>query len=306
MPTGICMIILEHVGKTFRVAPVPGRKARVVEAVRDLSVSIEAGLVLGVVGPNGAGKTTLFGLLLGFLEASSGAIAIHGLDPRAYVRRHGASYLPERFTLPRDWTVRAALAALLQLDRAARAVDDVLSEYDLHAFASAPAHTLSRGTMQRAGIAQALAAPRDLVVLDEPTEGLDPIWRLRLRDAIHGLRADTRCVLIASHNLDEIERLADRVLILDSGRISESVELRGRPAHALDYTLVITASHPEIERLFPGCRAVAPGTYIVTAADAADLNARIAALIAAGASIVSLTPAPGLEQRVSTIRRQDG
>lgn len=299
------MIQLEQVVKTFRAGPGPGRRPRLVEAVRDLSLFIEPGTIIGVVGPNGAGKTTLFGLLLGFLEATSGEITIDQLDPRKYIRAHGASYLPERFQLPREWTVRMALDGLLRMDRSQRTAEDVIAEWDLAPFEGAAAHTLSRGTLQRVGIAQALASPRDLVVLDEPNEGLDPIWRLHLRDSIQRLRADTRCVLVASHDLGEIERMADRVLILNDGTLTETVDLRTLADDHSDYALTLAAPHEALARIFPGARAAGNDTYLITTTGAPDLNARVAALIESGALIVSLAPAADLEQRIARAVRPE-
>ncbi len=293
------MIRLENAGKSYRLAPGPGRKAGVIEAVRGVTVAIEAGSVVGVVGPNGAGKTTLFGLLLGFLDATSGSIAIAGQDPRAYVRAHGASYLPERFQLPRDWTLRASLQALLSLDKSARAAADILSEYDLEQYAAAKSQTLSRGTMQRVGMAQAFATPRALIVLDEPTEGLDPLWRVRLRAEIVRLRAPDRIILIASHDLTEIGRIADRVLILNRGCVTDDIDLRREHDSAREYTIALAAPHASVGDLFANVRALADATYVVTVESAADLSARLAALIESGAIIISVTPAADLEQRVA-------
>jgi ABC-type multidrug transport system ATPase subunit len=299
------MIQLQNVAKTFKVGPAPGRPPRVVQAVRDLTLAIEPGTIVGVVGPNGAGKSTLFGLLLGFLEATAGEITIDDTDPRKYIRKHGASYLPERFQLPREWTVRMALEGLLRLDKSTRNVDDVIEEWDLGAFEAAAAHTLSRGTLQRVGVAQALASPRNVVVLDEPTEGLDPIWRLRLRESIHKLRANDRYVLIASHDLNEIERVADRVLILNDGAITETVDLRARAGEKLEYAVTLTAPHESLPQLFPDARDAGNNTWIVASSDAADLNTRIAALIESGAIILSFAPAVDLEQRVARAARPE-
>lgn len=293
------MIELSEVSKTY------GRPARVgrgpqTAALRDVSLSLAPGGIIGVVGPNGAGKTTLFGLLLGFLEATSGELSIGDLDPRSYVRRHGASYLPERFQLPGAWTVRSALDALLRLGNAEADVDAVLSDWQLTEFADAPAATLSRGTLQRLGIAQALAAPRALVVLDEPTEGLDPVWRVRFRERLAALRAPDRVVLLASHDLAEVERVADRAVVLRDGAVHEIVELRGRAdsAEPRAFVLQLAAEHESVAQLFPDARADG-ATYHITAADTADLNARLAAVIAAGALVLSLGRADSLEDRVT-------
>ena len=299
------MIQLEAVAKSYKVGPGPGRPPRLVEAVRDLALGIEPGTIIGVVGPNGAGKTTLFGLLLGFLEATSGEITIDGVDPRKYIRANGASYLPERFQLPREWTVRMALAGLLRLDNSSRSVEEVIDEWDLGPFEEASAHTLSRGTLQRVGVAQALASPRNVVVLDEPTEGLDPIWRLRLRESIQSLRTAGRYVLIASHDLNEIERIADRVLILNNGALTETVDLRNRADAAADYTITLAAPHDAVARVLPSARDVGENTYVIASTDVIDLNTRIAALIESGAIVLSFGLASDLEQRVTRAVRPE-
>src|SRR5687768_10223542 len=106
------MIELQEVTKKYRTAPGPNRNARTIDAIRGITLSVPAGTSVGVVGPNGAGKSTLFGLVLGFLRPTTGAITIEGLEPREYLRRNGASYLAERFQLPERWLLRDGLIAL--------------------------------------------------------------------------------------------------------------------------------------------------------------------------------------------------
>ena len=299
MPDLLAMIQLNSVGKTFRIAPGPRRKAGLVTAVRDITLSLDAGLVVGIAGPNGAGKTTLLGLLLGFLEATSGSLTVYGSEPRAYVRQHGASYLPERFQLRREWPVRAALRALLSLDGSAHLLDDLMEQFELTALAGAAVNTLSRGTLQRVGIAQAVAVPRRLMVLDEPTDGLDPFWRVRFRELVRGLRSAERTILIASHDLAELERLADRVLILSNGTVTETVELRPHEGRPSNYTIVLKTPHAAMSTLFADARVLDDATYVVTVANAEDLSARLAALLESGATIVSVNPTATLEERVT-------
>ncbi len=193
------MIRTQTLGKTY------GSRARAVTALRDVSLELGPG-VWGVVGPNGAGKTTLLGLVLGFLHPSVGTVRIDGDSPRHYLRRHGAAYLPERFRLPPEWPVRAALRSLARLDGlgprdAPARVDVAIERMGLASHADRPMGTLSRGLNQRVGLAQALATDRPLVVLDEPTEGLDPLWRIRFREAMGKLRGPDRVILLASHEL---------------------------------------------------------------------------------------------------------
>jgi ABC-2 type transport system ATP-binding protein len=191
------------------------------------------------------------------------------------------------------------LQALLSLDQSARSADDILAEYDLTTYASAAAHTLSRGTMQRVGMAQAFAQTRELVVLDEPTEGLDPLWRIRLRESLRQLRAPNRVILIASHDLVEIERVADRVLIMHGGSISEDITMHIDESAQRDYTIVLSQVNEDLDRLFNNVRPSGDATYRVTVDNVADLNARLAALIDAGASVVSVAPSEDLEHRVT-------
>jgi ABC-2 type transport system ATP-binding protein len=166
------MIEIEALGKTY------GARGHAVIALQDISLSLGPG-VWGVVGPNGAGKSTLLALILGFLRPSTGRVAVAGSSPRRYLRRHGAAYLPERFRVPPEWPVAATLRALARLDPApgrdpdARA-DRALDRLGLRDHADKRVGALSRGLNQRLGLAQALLPERDLVVLDEPTEGLDP------------------------------------------------------------------------------------------------------------------------------------
>src|SRR5690606_11890781 len=182
----------------------------------DVTLSVPPGGVGGIVGPNGAGKTTLFGLILGFIHPTKGRVRVDRLEPRRYLRRHGAAYLPERFRLPPEWTVGDALLALAGLEglkgaSAKERVAAAMERFGLEPHAKKPVGALSRGLNQRLGLAQALLADRRLVVLDEPTEGLDPLWRIRFRDAVAELRGAERTILVASHDLAEVERIADKV-----------------------------------------------------------------------------------------------
>lgn len=306
------MIQLEGVSKTFRPGPLAGRGVPVVEALAAVSVRIPRGEAWGVVGPNGAGKSTLFALLLGFLHPSAGSVAIDGLEPRAYVRRHGAAYLPERFRLPAEWNVRSALRALAGLERVPAAVatartDAVVEQFGLAPHAGKAVGTLSHGLLQRLGLAQAWLAERELVVLDEPTEGLDPLWRIRFRSMVGELKAAGRTVLIASHDLAEVERLADRALVLQAGRVREVLDL-ARQAPATSYRLELAARLPTLGDVFPDAVAAEHDrpVFLVRAADPAELSRRLAALIDTGGVLVSVTPAaPALEERVQRALSDD-
>ena len=314
------MIHIDDLSKSY------GRGARGVAALRDVTLSVEPG-VWGVVGPNGAGKTTLLGLILGFLRPTSGSVTIDGAAPRRYLRRLGAGYLPERFRLPDDWPVHAALLSLARLDGHAGATARVrtravLGRLGLEDHADRPVGDLSRGLTQRVGIAQAFLSDHRLVILDEPTEGLDPLWRVELRSLIDELRDDDRTVLLASHELTEVERLTDRVIVLDDGRVTEVMDARPDTAGPLRFRIVLEPADPPrtppVRTVFPGAvaegseggghetrpavdrnSARSPGRWIVEVADAAELSHRLAALLDSGAIVHAVTPAiDDLEARV--------
>ncbi len=294
------MIRIDKVSKRFRVAPGPGRRAGVADALVELSTDVASGEIVAVVGPNGAGKSTLFSLILGFIEPTGGEITVGGDDPRAYMRRHGAGYLPERFTLPAPWTVRDALRAFARLEHAdIKRADAMIELFGLTDHAGKSMSALSHGMLQRVGLAQALLAERSLVVLDEPTEGLDAYWRVRFRDVVAQQRARGATVLIASHDLAELERLADRAILLDGGELRETVNLRDRTG-VRSYRLELAETHPAFADVFPDARtSPQANSFIVDVSDIADLNRRLAALLDAGASVVSVTPADTLEERVT-------
>lgn len=298
------MIELHQVSKTY--GPTPGR-GRTAVALETTSLRIPPGTVRAVVGPNGAGKTTLFGLTLGFLHPSSGQIRIDGLAPRAYIRRHGAAFLPERFQLPGEWSISAALHALARLERhrgpaASARAGEAIERFGLAPHADKPLATLSRGLLQRVGLAQTLLSESRLVVLDEPTEGLDPLWRVQLRDLIAELHRDGRTILIASHDLAEVERVAEEAIILEAGRVREVIRINRPEEGPRRYRIELARPAPALLELFPNAvveQGTTSASYLVEVADHDELSARLAALLATGAALVATGPVTEpLEQRV--------
>lgn len=289
------MIEIQELTRTY------GTRARTVRAVAGITLSVTPGIT-GVVGPNGAGKSTLLAMVLGFLRPTSGEIRVEGMEPRHYVRKHGASYLPERFRLPAAWPVGHAMRALARLeglqgseaDERARAA---LGRVGMAELEHRPMGTLSRGMNQRVGIAQAILGRRRLVVLDEPTEGLDPLWRLRFRELVAEMRETGATVLLASHELPEVERLADRVVVLRDGQLQEVLTMGGTVG-PLRYHLDVDAEEAAVHTAFPDAEA-SDGRFVVTVADHRELSARLAALLEAGATIRAVAPAGAeLEERV--------
>lgn len=200
-------------------------------AVDDVGFSIARGEVVGLLGPNGAGKTTIMKMLTGFLEPTSGSIRVENLemgpDTAAIQRRIG--YLPENCPAWPEMTVIEFLEYLavlhdLPVERRAQAVASAIRRTDLRDKATQPIQTLSRGYRQRVGVAQAILHDPDIVILDEPTNGLDPTQILHMRALIREL-SRTATVIVSTHILQEVQAVCERVLILRAGRMAVDARL---------------------------------------------------------------------------------
>lgn len=203
---------------------------RPIRAVEGFSLTVARGEVVGLAGPNGAGKSTLINILLGYLNPTSGSATIAGQAPREYIEANGVGYLSELVAIPPSWTVRSALARYAVLAGLAHSeirsrVTQLIALLGLEEHEKKRIRQLSKGTLQRLGLAQALLGDSDVLILDEPAHGLDPTWTLRFRDLMGELRRPSRAVLLVSHDLDELERTANRVAIMHRGRLARMVEI---------------------------------------------------------------------------------
>ncbi|MFQ5351618.1 MAG: ABC transporter ATP-binding protein [Candidatus Binatia bacterium] len=195
-----------------------------VVAVDGVSFSVEAGDIVGLLGPNGSGKTTIMRMLTGFFAPTSGSCCIAGIDVRTdsrAARRH-IGYLPENIALYPDMSVRAYLGFAARTrgfgQNLRRRVDEVMEECGLADMSRRTIGKLSRGYRQRVGIAQAIVHRPDVLIMDEPTVGLDPRQIVEIRALIRKLAA-TSTVLLSTHILPEVSVTCRRVLILDKGRL---------------------------------------------------------------------------------------
>ncbi len=194
-------------------------------AIHDLNFSVKRGEIVGLLGPNGAGKSTTMRILTGYLPASSGSVRICGLPVASHpelTKRH-IGYMPENNPLPEDMRVSEYLwfrGRLKEIPRGQlrQRIDEVLELCDLKRSRHRIIGRLSKGTRQRVGLAEAILAEPAVIIMDEPTIGLDPHQILIVRDLIAGLRG-RMSVIISSHILPEIEVTCDRVLIINAGRI---------------------------------------------------------------------------------------
>lgn len=194
-------------------------------AIENVSFDVKSGEVLGFLGPNGSGKTTSMRILTGFMPPTSGHAEIGGYDVVTKSRdaRRLIGYLPESVPLYTDMTIRSYLAFMGTLKDMPRAslksrIDDVIDHLSLQDYADTYVGRLSKGYRQRVGIAQAILHEPPLLILDEPTIGIDPRQVVETRQIIKGL-GGTHTVLISSHVLPEVSMIADRVLIIHEGHV---------------------------------------------------------------------------------------
>jgi ABC-2 type transport system ATP-binding protein len=195
-------------------------------AVDDLTFTIQRGTVLGLIGPNGSGKTTLLRLLLGFLRPAAGRVSIGGRTPSDYRTGCGVGYLPEQVRMPGNVRVREFAILMARLaGLSASAIEPKLGRLMQGlALAEKPDSligVLSHGYRQRVGLLAALLGEPELVLLDEPANGLDPSSMGVLRSVLRALKRRGRTVVVSSHNLLELERVCDEILILREGRLLE-------------------------------------------------------------------------------------
>jgi ABC-2 type transport system ATP-binding protein len=197
-----------------------------ITAVNGVSFEVSAGEILGFLGPNGAGKTTTMNILAGYIAPTSGSCAIDGLDivERAEEARERVGYLPENPPLYNDMTVWEYLnfaAEIKKVDKKSRkrAVEDIMEKVEIADMRGRLNRNLSKGYRQRVGLAQALIADPAVIILDEPTVGLDPQQVSNMRGVIRELR-ERHTVILSSHILSEISAMCDRVLIINRGRVA--------------------------------------------------------------------------------------
>lgn len=195
------------------------------EAVRDITFSVKRGEIVGFLGPNGAGKTTTLRMLTGYLPPTSGSARIAGFDifRQSIEARRKIGYMPENVPLYEDMRVREYLKFRAQLKGLGggdtrRRVGDVLETCGLQSVRRKMIKTLSKGYRQRVGLADALVHDPELLILDEPTNGLDPNQIRQIRELIRRL-GQSHTVLISTHILHEVEMTCNRVIIIDNGKI---------------------------------------------------------------------------------------
>lgn len=194
-------------------------------AVDDISFNVEAGEVLGFLGPNGAGKSTTMKMITGFLAPTSGSVRVCGHDVQAepLAAKSCMGYLPEGAPLYGEMSVRAFLEFIgdvrgLSGERRRSRLDDVIARLGLASVLEQVIETLSKGYKRRVGLAQALVHDPQVLILDEPTDGLDPNQKHEVRELISAMSKD-KIIVISTHILEEVDAVCNRAIIIAAGRI---------------------------------------------------------------------------------------
>jgi len=234
-------LVAANLGKRYKKRPV----------VRDVSLSVQRGEVVGLLGPNGAGKTTCFYMITGLISPDYGTIRLDGVDvtdlPMYRRARLGVGYLPQEPSIFRGLSVEQNLRAVIEVvesdhERREALLDDLLAEFSITHLRRTPALALSGGERRRVEIARALASHPHFILLDEPFAGIDPIAVGDIRELVQHLKDRGIGVLITDHNVRETLDLVDRAYILHDGHVL----MEGPPAEIV--------SHEGVRRVYLGER----------------------------------------------------
>jgi ABC-2 type transport system ATP-binding protein len=274
--------------------------------LRPLDLRVERGQVFGFIGPNGAGKTTTIKILMGIHAATSGSATLMGKDHRDPESRRSVGFMPERpYFYPHltgaellDFYGRLCEVPEPTRSQRARAL---LERVDMSRAADQPLRGYSKGMLQRVGICQALINDPQLVVLDEPMSGLDPLGRALVRDLILEERAAGRTVFFSSHILHDVETMSDAVAILIGGELRSQgtvPALLGQVSRGLELALRLPPGHTAaddaaMEAILGGALRHQPDQRALLRLDHDDADRAAAAVAAAGCRLIALTPLRG-------------
>jgi ABC-2 type transport system ATP-binding protein len=281
------VIDLRNVRKTYK-----GR----IEALRGVDLAVGAGEVFGLLGPNGAGKSTIVKIMMTVVRASAGDGTVLGkpLGDKGALSRVG--YLPEHHRFPAYLTGRqvveffGALAGMRRTERRVR-TEEMLDLVRMRDWADRRLGTYSKGMQQRVGLAASLVNDPRLVVLDEPTDGVDPVGRKEIRDLLLRLRGEGRTIFVNSHLLSEIEMVCDRVAIMVQGRVWAQGTIDDLTRASRRFEITVRGAVPEWAAESGGARLEhASSTIVLQVADAAEAQPTIDRLRAQGVIIERAVP----------------
>ncbi|HTQ05624.1 MAG TPA: ABC transporter ATP-binding protein [Polyangiaceae bacterium] len=289
------LIRVEALHKEFRL----GLLRRRVVAVRGVSFEVERGDIFGFLGPNGAGKTTTIKMLTGLIAPTGGSATIFGARVPSPESMRRVGFLPENpyvypYLTPTEFVELCARLSGMSARAARDRTRAVLEQVGVLYAADRPVRRLSKGMLQRTGLAAALVADPELLILDEPMSGLDPVGRKEVRDLIVDERRRGRTIFFSTHILNDVETLCDRVTILRRGEVVVSgrlEELLNRNVRGTD--VVLAGATEELAGAFAAAGQAtrrAAERLVVSAEGEEAVRAVLARALAAGAAVVEVTP----------------
>lgn len=293
-------IAVDGVKKTYRSGLF---RKNEVHALQGIDLALDPGRVFGLLGPNGAGKTTLVKILLGIVQPSAGSARLFGTSVTDYTARMKVGYLPEKHTFPELLTARQMLQVYGRMGRVPAAqrdarIPDLLEKVGLADAATRKIGTFSKGMLQRVGLAQALLNDPDLLFLDEPTDGVDPVGRRAIRDLLVWLRDEGTTIFINSHLLSEVEKVCSEIAIMNKGKLVRQGAISELTAVEREYRLVCTplpdalpeSARNRLSALEDNAAPEGLNVWRASTETRADLNALIDALRAHDVEIEALDP----------------
>jgi len=283
----------DQVSKTFR-SSIAGRHLYTLGPV---SFEVGKGEIFGYLGPNGAGKTTSIKLAMGLLRPSGGTITCFGQPSSSLEARGRIGFLPEHPYFYQHLTASELLELYGDMNgmvrrRARFRTEELLRATGLLEHRSTRISKFSKGMLQRIGLAQALIDDPDLVILDEPLSGLDPVWRRELRELIRQLKAEGKTVFFSSHILQDVEMICDRVAILSDGHVLEVAKVADMLSESLSSVEIVVEglAAARLEALGLGHVETRANREALTLAPRIEVNEAITRIVASGGRVIAVTP----------------
>ena len=295
------VILVDNISKTYGSL---GRRTRALDGV---TLTIQRGETVGLIGPNGAGKTTLLSCLLGFLRPDSGHMSVAGREVDDLWVRARTGYMPERLGFDRDLSGASFLAFHWRLSGGAPTETDVQVRAAAERVGLDPPalgkklRTYSRGMLQRIGVAQATLGQPEFLFLDEPASGTDPLGVAIVREQMLAARARGATIVLNSHQLSEVERVCDRVVFIDRGRLTRTETLRGESASRRRTIVRVPSEKLEAAREVLAAAGIAAesgadATLRLTAGGDADVARAVKALAVADVPVLEVRSSAELEE----------
>ncbi|HET9136872.1 MAG TPA: ABC transporter ATP-binding protein [Candidatus Kapabacteria bacterium] len=270
---------MEYVLTTDSLTKRFGAAGGAIPALQGVSISVGTGEIYSLLGPNGAGKTTFIKCLLGIVFPTSGSGYILGQPLGSVTAKLKIGYLPENHRYPLHLTGEQVLRYFGRLSNVSgsvleKRINETLTLVGMVDWRGMKVRKYSKGMMQRLGLAQALINDPDLIILDEPTDGVDPVGRKEIRDVLSHLKANGKSVFLNSHLLSEVERVSDRVAIMRQGKVITEGTVEGLTSNKDQYEIKVAIDNFDSARSLLGSHVVSfsDHTMVFECASLAEMN----------------------------------